>query len=341
MSSGAASAIQRLLQGRETFLIAEISCNHMGRFDLLRRTIDAAFAAGADAAKLQSSEPGCLTRDFDAAEFHVDAPDSPWNGAHLYELYERTCTPLEWPWQMIRDYREAGRTVFSTPFSPRMVDLLEREAAPELYKVSSIDWNYLELIERCLRTGKPVLVSLVRPRTQLPVLRGHGLGDVVPMYCVSKYPARPEHFNMSELAYLADEVGDGFGFSDHSISPALASLAVAHGAAVIEKHFKLDDEVQSEDAEFSVTPAAFAELARLCGEVAAARHSAAETTTIPVGRSIYVDRDVRAGEVIERGMLCVIRPGGGLPPTELPQVLGRRARVDLTRGVRLQLADIV
>ena len=336
-----ASPAARLLQQRATFLIAEVSCNHMGRFDVLQQTIEAAFGAGADAVKLQSSEPDCLTRNFDGPEFRVDAPESPWNGTHLYDLYERTCTPIAWPWQMIREYRQAGKLVFSTPFSPRMVDLLEAEAGPELYKVSSIDWNYIELIDRCLQTSKPVLVSLVKPSVQLPVLRKHVIGSFIPMYCVSKYPAQPEHFNMSELAYLVREAPEGFGFSDHSMSHAMASLAVAHGAAIVEKHFKLNESVESDDATFSVTPAQFAELSRVCGEVAAARRSAADATTIPVGRSIYVDRAIRAGEVIERGMLCMIRPGGGLPPTELANVVGRRARVDLDRGVRLQPGDIV
>jgi pseudaminic acid synthase len=331
---------ERLLRGRQTFLIAEVSCNHMGRFDLLRETVDAAFDAGADAVKLQSSEPDCLTRNFSGQEFRVDAPESPWDGVHLYELYERTCTPIEWPWQMIRDAKRAGRIVFSTPFSPRMVDLLEAEADPVLYKVSSIDWNYLELIDRCIKTGKPVLVSLVKPSAQLPVLRAHGMVDVVPMYCVSKYPARPEHFNMDELAYLAREARGGFGFSDHSLGHALASLAVAHGAVVVEKHFKLNDAVESDDAEFSITPAQFAELARTCADVAAARRSAADTTTIPVGRSIYADTDIAAGQVIARNMLCVIRPGGGMPATELSAIVGRRARVDLSRGARLRATDV-
>lgn len=335
-----ASPAYRLLHDRWPSLIAEVSCNHMGRFDVLQQTIEAAFSAGAAAVKLQSSEPECLTRNFDGPEFTVDAPGSPWNGVHLYNLYERTCTPIEWPWQMIRAYKQAGKLVFSTPFSPRMVDLLEAEAGPELYKVSSIDWNYLELIERCLRTGKPVLVSLVKPSAQLPVLREHGVGSFIPMYCVSRYPARPEHFNMGELAYLAREALDGFGFSDHSTSHSLAALAVAHGATIVEKHFKLNEAVESEDTEFSATPQQFAELARVCTEVATARQSAADPTTIPMGRSIYVDRPIIAGEVISREALCLIRPGGGISPTELHHVVGRRARVNLPRGVRLEASHL-
>jgi sialic acid synthase SpsE len=325
---------------REPFLIAEVSCNHMGRFDVLTQTVPAAFEAGASAVKLQSSEPDCLTRDFGTPEFRVDAPGSPWHGTHLYELYERTCTPLEWPWQMIREYKAAGKLVFSTPFSPRMVDLLEANAGPDLYKVSSIDWNYLELIDRCLRTGRPVLVSLVKPSTQWPVLQAHGLGGIVPLYCVSKYPAAPGDFNIDELRYLQADANGPFGFSDHSMSDALAALAFSSGATIVEKHFKLNDDIVSEDAHFSVTPDQFRSLVRTCRDVFAARHAHADATTIPVGRSIYADRDIRAGEVIAREQLAIIRPGGGLPPTELGRIVGRRARVDVPRGSRLELSHV-
>jgi N-acetylneuraminate synthase len=334
------SAPVLLTNRREPFLIAEVSCNHMMDFDVLQQTVEAAFDAHADAVKLQSSEPDCLTRNFDGSEFVVDAPGSPWHGTHLYNLYERTCTPIEWPWQMINDYRARAKVVFSTPFSPRMVDLLEANAGPELYKVSSIDWNHLELIARCLQTGKPVLVSLVKPSAQLPILRAHGFQAIVPMYCVSKYPSRPQDFNMDELRYLERECPEGFGFSDHSTTPALAALAVAHGATIVEKHFKLHDRIESDDAHFSATPSEFAELTRVCADVAAARHSRADQTTIPVGRSIYVDRPIKAGELIARDHVCVIRPGGGLDATQMDRVIGRRALVDLPRGLRLEAAHV-
>jgi len=321
-------------------MIAEISCNHMGRRDVLDASVAAAFAAGADVVKLQSSEPDCLTRDFPGPEFTVQAPGSPWDGVHLYRLYERTCTPITWPVEVIVSERRHGRVVFSTPFSPRMVDWLETSAAPRLYKVSSIDWDYLDLIRRCLATGKPVLVSLVQPSVQWPVLQAHGCGDIVPMYCVSRYPSTPEDFNMTELEFLAREFPGGFGFSDHSVTPALSALAVSHGATIVERHFKLNDEVVSDDAHFSANPATFAELAQVCRDVSRARASRSDRTTIPVGRSVYLDRDVEVGEAITRDALCVIRPGGGLPPTRMAEIVGRRARMSLKRGTRLKEAHL-
>ncbi len=321
----------------QPLLIAEISCNHMGQRDVLIATVNAAFKAGADLVKLQSSEPDCLTRNFDGAEFKVLAEGSPWNGLHLYQLYERTCTPVSWPVEIIKSEREIGRTVFSTPFSLRMVDLLEDSASPQLYKVSSIDWNYLDLIHRCLSTDKPVLVSLVKPTIQLPILYANGCEGIIPMYCVSRYPTSPEDFNMHELEYLARECPRAFGFSDHSLTPSLSALAVAHGATVIERHFKLNIDIKSDDSHFSADPKAFEDLVHICKEIGTAYSSRSDLTTIAVGRSIYVDKDIESGSVITRDDLCIIRPGGGLDPIQLDNILGRRARFRLVRGTRLEV----
>jgi N-acetylneuraminate synthase len=324
----------------QPLLIAEISCNHMGQRDVLAESVNAAFKAGADLVKLQSSEPDCLTRNFSGPEFKVKANGSPWDGMHLYHLYERTCTPTSWPVEIIKSEREIGRTIFSTPFSLRMVDLLEDSAHPLLYKVSSIDWNYLDLIHRCLSTGKPVMVSLVKPTIQLPILYANGCEGIIPMYCVSRYPTFPEDFNMQELEYLARECPRAFGFSDHSLTPSLSALAVAHGATVIERHFKLNDDIKSDDEHFSANPEAFGELVNICKEIGIAYSSRSDLTTIAVGRSIYVDRDVESGSEITRDDLCIIRPGGGLDPTQLDNILGRRARFRLVRGTRLEVAHL-
>jgi sialic acid synthase SpsE len=330
------AATLSLIDRTTPLMIAEISCNHMGQRDVLDASVAAAFAAGADVVKLQSSEPDCLTRNFSGDEFIVQSEGSPWDGMHLYRLYERTCTPIAWPVEVIAAERLHGRIVFSTPFSPRMVDWLESSAAPLLYKVSSIDWNYLDLIHRSLATGKPVLVSLVQPSVQWPILQAHGCAGIVPMYCVSRYPSTPQDFNMGELEYLARECPRAFGFSDHSVTPSLSALAVAHGATIIERHFKLNDDIVSDDAHFSANPATFAELVQVCRDVSTARQSRADRTTIPVGRSIYVDRDIDAGAAITREALCVIRPGGGLDPTQMDRIVGTRARVALSRGTRLE-----
>ena len=330
----------KLVNLEQPLMIAEISCNHMGRRDILDATVNEAFQAGADLVKLQSSEPDCLTRNFNGPEFTVIANGSPWNGMNLYHLYERTCTPINWPLEIIKSQREIGRTVFSTPFSIRMVDLLEDSVSPLLYKVSSIDWNYLDLIRRCLSTSKPVLVSLVKPTIQLPILNANGCGGIIPMYCVSRYPAYPKDFNMYELEYLAKERPRAFGFSDHSLTPSLSSLAVAHGATVIERHFKLNADIKSDDAHFSADPKEFSDLVHICKEIGTSYSSHSDLTTIAVGRSIYIDRDVEPGSKITRNDVCIIRPGGGLDPVKLDSIIGRRAKFKLAKGMRLELSHL-
>lgn len=319
--------------------IAEISCNHMNDRNLLDETIAAAFESGASMVKLQSSVPDSLTRPFTSDEFVVDNVGSPWHGMHLYELYERTCTPIEWPVEFIAKYRKIGKTVFSTPFSIDMAELLQSEVAPTLYKVSSIDWNYYGLIEFCIRTGAPLLISLVQPSQQLKVLEKNKIHDAIPMYCVSKYPALPEHFNIRELNYLSSNF-DLFGFSDHSLTNSMSSLAVAHGARIIEKHFKLSNKICSDDAHFSVDPSGFMSLVNHCDEVFQSFNSFSEDSTIPVGRSLYADNNIKKGTRITSADVAVIRPGGGLPCEYASMIVGQIAPCDFNRGHRFSYEDL-
>jgi sialic acid synthase SpsE len=324
---------------KQPFYIAEISCNHMGDHDVLTNSVAVAFESGAHAVKLQSSTPDSLTRNFDKAEFYVNKTDSPWNGRHLYDLYIETCTPLDWPIEFINKYKKSKKIVFSTPFSPDMVVMLEKNAAPDYYKVSSIDWNYIDLIQSCCETNKPVFISLVKPSEQLPALLRFGFKNLIPMLCISQYPSKPEHLDFSELMYLKQY--EIFGFSDHSLTASLSSLAISHGATVIEKHFMLNDKIVSADAHFSLTPSQFNDQTLQWDEIYLASRSSSTDTTIPIGRAIYFDRDVCAGEILTRDMLCVIRPGGGgLSPLQLGTYVGGKIKKDVKRGNQLQLDDI-
>jgi sialic acid synthase SpsE len=323
---------------KQPFYIAEMSCNHMGDHNVLMQSVATAFDSGAHAVKLQSSTPDSLTRNFDRKEFYVNNSDSPWHGKHLYDLYIETCTPLNWPLELINEYKKKDKIIFSTPFSPDMVDLLEINASPEYYKVSSIDWNYFDLIQRCCDTNKPVFISLVKPSEQLPALLSFGFKNLIPMLCISQYPSKPEHMDFKELMYLKQfEI---FGFSDHSLTPSLSSLAISHGATVIEKHFMLNDQIVSADAHFSLSPVKFKEQAMQWDEIFLASRSNSSNTTIPIGRSIYFERNVNEGEKLTKDMLCIIRPGGGLSPLQLDSLLGQKLRRNVQRGDKLQMDDI-
>jgi sialic acid synthase SpsE len=323
---------------KQPFYIAEISCNHMGDHDVLMQSVATAFDSGAHAVKLQSSTPDSLTRNFDRKEFYVNNSESPWHGRHLYDLYIETCTPLNWPVELINEYKKKDKIIFSTPFSPDMVDLLEINASPDYYKVSSIDWNYIDLIQRCCDTNKPVFISLVKPSEQLPALLSFGFKNLIPMLCISQYPSKPEHMDFNELMYLKQfEI---FGFSDHSLTPSLSSLAISHGATIIEKHFMLDAKIVSADSHFSLIPEQFRAQSDQWNEIFRASKAKSTDTTIPIGRSIYFDRDVNAGEILTKDMLCVIRPGGGLSPLELDSLIGRMIKEKVQRGDQLQIQNI-
>lgn len=321
------------------FYIAEISCNHMGNYHILTNSVAVAFESGAHAVKLQSSTPDSLTRNFDKAEFYVNKTDSPWNGRHLYDLYIETCTPLDWPIEFINEYKKSKKIVFSTPFSPDMVDMLEKNAAPDYYKVSSIDWNYIDLIQRCCDTNKPVFISLVKPSEQLPALLKFGFTNLIPMLCISQYPSKPVHIDFSELIYLKQY--EIFGFSDHSLTASLSALAISHGATVIEKHFMLNDKIASADAHFSLIPSQFKDQTLQWNEIFLASRSSSTDTTIPIGRSVYFDRDVSEGETLTKEMLSIIRPGvGGVSPLQLDSLIGRKLKKNVQRSNLLQIGDI-
>ena len=323
---------------KQPFYIAEISCNHMGDHEILTKSVATAFESGAHAVKLQSSTPDSLTRNFDAPEFYVNNIGSPWHGRHLYDLYIETCTPVNWPVELIREYKKKNKIVFSTPFSTDMVDMLEENASPDFYKVSSIDWNYIDLIQRCCDTNKPVFISLVKPSEQLPALLKFGFKNLIPMLCISQYPSKPEHMDFTELMYLKQfEI---FGFSDHSLNSSLSALAISHGATVIEKHFMLSDKIVSADAHFSLTPAQFKDQTQQWEEIFLASKSSSTDTTIPIGRSVYFDRNVGAGELITKDLLCVIRPGGGVSPLQLDSLIGREINKEVKRGDKLSIDDI-
>ena len=324
---------------KQPFYIAEISCNHMGDHDILTKSVAVAFESGANAVKLQSSTPDSLTRNFDAPEFYVNNIGSPWHGRHLYDLYEETCTPVNWPVELIIEYKKKNKIVFSTPFSTNMVDMLEENASPDYYKVSSIDWNYIDLIQRCCNTNKPVFISLVKPSKQLPELLKFGFKNLIPMLCISQYPSKPEHMDFSELVYLKQfEI---FGFSDHSLNSSLSSLAISHGATVIEKHFMLNDKIVSADAHFSLIPSQFKDQTLQWNEIFLASMSSSTDTTIPIGRSVYFDRDVSEGEILTKEMLSIIRPGGGgVSPLQLGSLIGGKLKIDVQRSNLLQIGDI-
>ncbi len=329
--------------GEPPYVVAELSANHGGRLDHALAVMDAAKAAGADAIKLQTYTADTITIDHDGPEFRIKG--GLWDNRRLYELYEEAHTPWEWHPALFAKGRELGIPVFSTPFDDTAVDFLER-FDPPAYKIASFELVDLPLVRRIAATGRPTVLStgMATPEEiaeTVAAFRDAGGRDLVLLHCVSGYPTPAEQSNLRRIPALAAEFGCPVGLSDHTLGIEVAIASVALGACLIEKHFTLRRADGGPDAAFSLEPDELAALVHgargafeALGTGAPAR-SEVEKSNMMFRRSVYVVRDVAAGEPFTAQNVRVIRPGFGLAPKHLPEILGKRARRALARGTAL------
>lgn len=327
------------------YVIAEMSGNHDGELATAMKIVDAVAASGAHALKLQTYRADTITVDADGPAFRVSQGHDLWGGERLYDLYERAHTPWEWHAPIFERARSMGLTVFSSPFDPTAVDLLESLGAPA-YKIASSEIVDLPLIRRVARTGKPLIIStgmagLGEMDAAVQAARGAGCEHLVLLGCTAAYPAAVSDSNLRRLPALAEAFGVPVGLSDHTPGIGAAVAAVALGACVIEKHVTLDRAGGGVDAAFSLEPD---ELSALVVESDRAWQALGSTVVRPVSaeseglrfrRSLYVVADVRAGDVVSESNVRSIRPAGGLPPDMITTVAGRTFRRDAVRGTPL------
>ena len=330
------------------YVVAEMSGNHNGDIHRAFRILDAAKAAGADAVKIQTYRPDTITIDHHGPEFMVEG--GLWDGRRLFELYEEAHTPWDWHGPIFDHALKIGLTVFSSPFDPTAVDLLEELGAPA-YKIASPELIDLGLIRRVAATGKPVILStgmatLEEIGEAVEAARESGARDLVVLHCTAAYPAPVEEANLatiSEIARRFDVVG---GLSDHTPGVLVAALAVARGADFIEKHFTLDRSEGGVDSAFSLEPAELQELvratrlARTAIGAPAFEPTASESSVLRNRRSLYVVAPIAQGERFTEANLRSIRPGAGLKPKHLRAVLGKRATRALAFGDPLDVSMI-
>jgi len=330
------------------FVIAEMSCNHNGSLERALKIMEAAKAAGADALKLQTYTADTLTIDHDGPGFVIDG--GLWDGRKLYELYEQAMTPWEWHEALFAKGRELGLIVFSSPFDESAVDFLEGLGAPA-YKIASFEANDLPLIEKAAATAKPLIISTgivdeAEIGEALAAAGRAGAAGVVLLYCVSGYPTPAEDANLATIPDMIARFGVPVGLSDHTLGSEAAIGAVALGACAVEKHFTLARADGGFDAAFSAEPG---ELEALCKGVETAwkergratyRRKPSEEAIAAYRRSLYVVADVKSGEEFTQTNLRSIRPGHGLAPKHLPEVLGKRAARDIARGSPLDWAMV-
>lgn len=322
------------------YVICELSGNHNGELARALWMMETAKATGADAVKLQTYTADTITLDHDGDQFRIKG--GLWDGRRLYDLYQEASTPWEWHEALFAKGRELGITVFSTPFDKTAVDLLERLDAPA-YKVASFEVVDLPLVEYIASKRKPMIIStglanLGEIQEVIATARKGGADGLVVLHCISAYPAPMEDANLRTIPNLAETFGVISGLSDHTMGTAASVAAVALGGSVIEKHFTLARADGGPDSAFSLEPAEFTRLVEDCKAAWAAlggiRYDlkGSEAGNIVYRRSLYVTRDVKAGETLTEANVRSIRPGYGLAPKHLPEVLGRRAARDLARG---------
>lgn len=329
------------------FLIAEMSGNHGNSLDKALRLVDAAAEAGAHALKLQTYTADTMTLDLQHDDFTIDDPDSLWFGNSLYDLYRKAYTPWEWHEALFARARACGMVAFSTPFDASSLEFLESLRVP-CYKIASFENGDLPLIRMAAKTGKPLIIStgtatLAELDETVDAARSAGCLDLILLKCTSSYPADPASANLRTLPFLQKRYDCHVGLSDHTLGTAVSLASIALGACVIEKHFTLNRSDGDIDGAFSLEPD---ELKRLVIEAGQAWEalgkesfelSESDSRARRHRRSLYVAEDILAGEAFTSQHVRAIRPGNGLPPKHLTQVLASLAATDIKRGTPLRL----
>jgi N-acetylneuraminate synthase len=328
-------------EGAPVYMIAEMSANHGGDFEQAVKIIHAASDAGADAIKLQTYKPDTMTIDCRKDEFVV-GKGTLWEGHSLYELYEEAYTPWEWHPELKRIAENIGLHLFSSPFDSTAVDFLETINVPA-YKVASFELVDIPLLRRIGATRKPVIMStgmanISEIEEAVTTLRRAGSQEIAILKCTSAYPAPAEEMNLRTIPSLSEVFGCPVGLSDHTLGIAVSVAAVSLGACIIEKHFTLSRSMLGPDSAFSLEPHEFKQMVdsvrmvdKAMGSVSY-KPSKQEEKMRAYRRSLYVVRDMKAGDRFTQDNVRSIRPGFGLHPRYLDQVFGRRASRDIERG---------
>jgi N-acetylneuraminate synthase len=327
------------------FVIAEMSGNHNQSLDRALEIVEAAAKTGAHALKIQTYTPDTMTLDLDEREFHISDPNSLWAGTSLYKLYGEAYTPWEWHKPIFDRARELGLIPFSTPFDESSVDFLESLDVP-CYKIASFENTDLPLIRRVAATGKPLIIStgmasIAELDDTVRAARGAGCKDLILLKCTSTYPATAQNTNILTIPHLREMFDCEVGLSDHTMGVGVSVASVALGATVVEKHFTLSRADGGVDSAFSMEPVEMAQLVieserawQALGQVSYGP-TEKEKKSLLFRRTLYVTKDLAAGEMLSMENVRAIRPGLGLAPKFLEVVLGKTIKRPVKRGTPL------
>lgn len=335
-------------QGR-TYVIAELSANHGGSFERAIDIVRAAKEAGADCLKIQTFTADTLTIDCDN-EFFPPASTGLWKGLRSYELYQQAYTPWEMQADIMKECTRLGLDFLSSVFDPTSVDFLE-DLGVEFYKIASPELLDIPLIEYTASKGKPMIMScgigtLEEIWDAIEACRRQGNEQIYLLKCTSEYPTKYEQMNMSLIPAMKEEFGYPIGLSDHSMDHLAATVAVSLGACIVEKHFCITREVKTPDSTFSMNFEEFKEMVEKIRDVEKILGKPVfpltpeEARKPRQGRSLFSVAQIKKGEVFTEENIRSIRPGIGLKPKHLPELLGRKAKRDIPRGYPLEEGDL-
>lgn len=329
----------------KVFIIAELSANHGHDINIAKESIKAAKEAGADAIKLQTYTADTITIDCDNEYFQVKQ-DTIWDGRTLYDLYKEAYTPWEWHDELMKYAHELGLICFSSPFDKSAVDFLENLNVPA-YKIASFEITDIPLIEYTASKGKPIIIStgiatLSDIEEAVNACKRMGNDQIILLKCTSSYPAKIEDSNLRTIPNLRDTFGVEVGLSDHTLGITVPAVSVALGVRVIEKHFILDKSIGGPDASFSLEKEEFKEMVDAVRDAEKALGVVDYSLTKKkqknreFSRSLFFVEDVKEGEVLTEKNVRSIRPGYGLSPKYLKDILGKKAASDFKKGTPVE-----
>ena len=335
---------QKMKEENSVYVIAEMSANHNGSLETAKEIVREIKETGADCVKVQTYTADTITMDCRNEYFTLQG--GTWDGQNLYDLYKNAYMPWEWQAELKKEAEELGLDFFSTPFDPTSVDFLESIDIP-FYKIASFEVVDIPLIKKVAATGKPIIMSvgmasLSEIDEAVRIIKESG-NELALLKCSSAYPAVPEKMNLKTIQHLQETFKVPVGLSDHSMGSVSAVTAVALGAKIIEKHFCLSRDFGGPDSSFSMEPAEFKQMvmdvnmaAKAVGDVVY-RVSEEEKSNYAVRKSIFVSKDIKAGEILTPENIRVVRPGYGMSPKFYEEVLGRKALRDLSFGEPLDM----
>jgi len=333
------------LQRDGTYIIAELSANHGGKIEIAKETIKAAKEIGANAIKIQTYTADTLTLDSDKEDFIIKG-GTLWDKQKLYDLYKEAYLPWEWHAELFSYAREIGIDIFSSPFDKTAVDFLE-QFEPSVYKIASFEITDYELIRYTASKGRPMIIStgiatIDEIQDAVDICRNEGNNDIILLKCTSAYPAPLDEANLKTIPNLAETFGVISGFSDHTLGSTAPTVAVTLGAKVIEKHFIIDKSIGGADADFSLDKEEFTEMIqairnteKLLGKVDYSMTEKKKKSR-QFSRSLYVVKDIKKGDIFTEEHIRSVRPGYGMHPKYLKDVLGTAAQKDYAFSDRLE-----